>query len=122
MEALIIEERQLLLGHGIDDGDMLYRALGGTPLVHIFGENGELRAYRNREAAESGMPPNVLATLLLRSFGVARPSEVVHGTVLVCGVDGTGAVADVPFWLIDYAKALVPEAHQLCELSIRSSN
>lgn len=122
MEGLIIEERQLLLCHGIDDGDMLYRALGGTPLVHVFGDNGELRAYRNREAAELGMPPNVLATLLLRSFGVAAQGEVVHGTVLVCGVDENGAVADVPFWLIEYAKALVPEAHQLCELTTRSSN
>ena len=115
MDSLIIEERRILLTHEGDDGDTLFRIVDGTPEARTVDARSTIRAYRNRDALALGKPVNTLGTLLYRELGIVDEREVVRGNVVFLGVDGEGAVTDVPAWVVELAKMHVPSAAAICD-------
>ena len=110
MKALIVEQARMLLTDEADDGDAMCRFVGGTPEVRSVDARSPLRAYRNRDGLSLGLQPNVLGTLLFREFHLIGERDVVLGNVVFLGVDGSGTVTDVPDWVVELAKGMVPDA------------
>lgn len=110
MKALIVEQTRMLLTNEADDGDMMCRFVGGTPEVRSVDARSALRVYRNRDGLSLGLQANVLATLLFRESHLVGERDVVLGNVVFLGVDGSGTATDVPDWVVELAKGMVPDA------------
>ena len=86
----------LLLDNGPDDLRKMNQAVGGY--IEMVSLNADLIFYCNEEGSLMNLPNNLMATELLRRFGLGYVTSngYLQGDVLLVGNDGTEYTSGVP--------------------------
>jgi hypothetical protein len=86
----------LLLDNGPEDLRKMNQAVGGY--IEMVSLNADLIFYCNEEGSLMNLPNNLMATELLRRFGLGHVTSngYLQGDVLLVGNDGTEYTSGVP--------------------------